>query len=120
MGDQVVATIDAIAEKQRDLFYDTAQWKKLPKHYKYILGASAVLMIFVCCSIQALGGYCFEIFQLTQKIEDPPLNGNALNIFKPLGWFVTVLFCISCILWYMFEVWALGEVKKRPEYQKLI
>ncbi len=29
---------------------------------------------------------CFEDFDVSGRISDPPLNGNALKIVKPFGW----------------------------------
>jgi len=118
--DVTVKKLDDLSDKFRMLFYKSAQWHELDRWPKVILGGAAVLMILCCFIIQLFDSSCFEVFQLTNKISDPPLNGNPFNLFKPLGIFATVLFFLSVALWWGFYKWAHGNLaRESDEFKKL-
>jgi len=117
--DAVVARLDAIGDKFRKIYYESVQWHQLDTGHRMMLGGAAMLMIFVCFIIQLFDSSCFETFELTAKMEDPPLRNNPLRLFKPLGIVATVMFFISVSMWYAFHSWAIGQLQHNDEFIEL-
>ena len=54
---------------------------------------------------------CFAEYQLTYTIDEH-LEGNWLNLVLPLGWIAILLFTASCVLLYIYYLWANLKAKR--------
>ena len=67
-------------------------------------------MILSCYLTMIFSTSCFETFEMTSKVADLP-DGNAMNLFKPLGWVSIGLFFLATVQFYVFKSWAGKQVK---------
>jgi hypothetical protein len=62
-----------------------------------MLCVALTLMSLSCYIFFLEGENCFVAFELTDSIDEE-LDGNALNLVKPLGWVGMGLFVAACVL----------------------
>jgi hypothetical protein len=66
---------------------------------------------------------CFKQFTVTDSI-DRHLDGNALNIVKPLGWISAGLFTFACVLAINFSCWSsrrmAAEIKRHGTVEQAL
>jgi hypothetical protein len=70
---------------------------------KFVLCISLILMSLSCYIFFLEGENCFVAFELTDSIRTD-LDGNALNLVKPLGWVGMGMFTASCILFRIYYI----------------
>ena len=95
--DEIVETMDKLAAKKNRQRKHAGSWIFLPKSIRIVLLLSATLGVVSCFIFSLAGSSCFVAFQVYEPFYGPPLNGNALNIVKPLGWVAMALFLVSVV-----------------------
>lgn len=103
--DQQVLEGDEAAEERNKAYEDVTQWHTLPLWSKLVLYASLILMITCCYMVQILQDSCFAEYALTYSIEED-LDGNWLNLIKPLGYVAIVCFILSLCFLKVFTFYA--------------
>jgi hypothetical protein len=61
--------------------------KDFPLWMKVNLFLGSSTMILSAYLFEVYATECFEDFDVSGRISDPPLNGSALKIVKPFGWY---------------------------------
>ena len=123
--DEEVAEIDEKQHKRAELYERLTDWHDptFPKTKKLQLKLGAALLtcsVYLCMGLDSL---CFRKFGVTSKIgdpfdaEDPGLEGNALNLVKPIGWGAIIFFTIGYALLSNFRKWARRRVKDATRAQ---
>lgn len=95
-------------------YHTVTAWPVLPKWVRIFLLVALINMIFSCYLTMIFSTSCFETFEMTSKVADLP-GGNAMNLFKGLGWVAIGLFALSTIQFYIFKSWAGKRVKQLQE-----
>lgn len=103
--DQQVLEGDEAVEERNKAYEDVTQWYTLPLWPKLVLYVSLILMITCCYTVQILQDSCFAEYALTYTIQKD-LNGNWLNLVKPLGRVAILFFIISICLLKIFTFYA--------------
>ena len=67
--------------------------------------------------VQFFQDQCFTPYDLTFTIEEH-LDGNWINLVKPLGFVALLLFLLSLLLLCIYISWATWESKKLVESKK--
>lgn len=83
-------------------YQDATRWSTLPWAEKSCLRFSLACIITSSYLVQIFSESCFRIHSLTDSIEDN-LDGNAANLFLPLGWVAVSLFMLSCVCLILFQ-----------------
>lgn len=83
-------------------YKDVTKWSSLPWIDKLHLRLSLGTIITSSYMVQIFSDRCFKTHSLTDSVEEN-LNGNAANLFLPLGWVAVSLFMMSCIFLYIFQ-----------------
>jgi hypothetical protein len=103
--DEEVKAAEEKDEEDNMVYKEVTKWPNVPFYLRVILFFSLIMMMGSCYLVQIFQSYCFADFELTSTIEDD-LQGNWMNIVKPLGALSIVLFFLSCLLLIIFSVWA--------------
>ena len=85
------------------------RWPDVPLLAKLILQLSLISMTASCYLVTI--SPCFAEYQLTYTIDEH-LEGNWLNLVLPLGWIAILLFTASCVLLYIYYLWANLKAKR--------
>jgi len=114
----------AIPDDEEVKVYQQAQVEKLAKfkaatawHRVPTFGKVALWVAWACCYLSVILFYswsaeCFETVELTDNYNDPPLNGNVLNLVKmPTGGGALALHIFSLAIFYGFGTWAEASAK---------
>mmetsp|Transcript_8424 Transcript_8424/g.27972 ORF Transcript_8424/g.27972 Transcript_8424/m.27972 type:complete len:876 (+) Transcript_8424:337-2964(+) len=121
--DEDVLKADEVSEKVQAVYHDVTKWQTLPALLKATLVAGVSSMVLSCYIIQFYSEICFETFEITDKIDCPEtaeeleaasyncLDGSALNLVKPMGWFCVGTFACSCALLTIFIKWGTARAK---------
>lgn len=63
---------------------------------------------------------------MSDKIGDPPLNGNFFNVIKPLGWVAIILFIIGTAIIMILRknlkkeaMMTIDQDKPKPDYKAM-
>ncbi|GMI06455.1 hypothetical protein TrLO_g11797 [Triparma laevis f. longispina] len=121
-GDEIDAVEIDLAVEEADKkakffatdYHTVTAWPVLPKWVRIFLLVALINMIFSCYLTMIFSTSCFETFEMTSKVADLP-GGNAMNLFKGLGWVAIGLFALSTIQFYIFKSWAGKRVKQLQE-----
>lgn len=98
-------------EQIQKCYANVTQWNALPFQSKSILVGSLVCVTSCCYMVQFFTSMCFVKHTLTDSIDEN-LDGNALNLFRPLGWTALALFGTSCALLHVFRTWGNKQAEK--------
>merc|ERR1711924_43395 len=85
-----------------------------PLWAKACLVSSAALISASCYIILLLSDKCFKPFAVISSVAID-LDGNALNIVKPLGWVALGLFVAACFISRPFFMWSDAELVRRVD-----
>lgn len=109
--DEEVARLDeASAVKLKKRRY-ASQWYFLPLYMKFIMLTGAIAETISLYLFLLFGSRCFVNFSVNDSI-DTVLNGNALNLVLPLGWFGIGLFIYGVVVVFMLGRWISYNVNK--------
>eukprot|EP00970_Alexandrium_tamarense_P018468 scaffold13340_cov212-Alexandrium_tamarense.AAC.23 len=103
--DEEVKEADDKADHIRQCYKEATQWDTAPFFAKMFMRISLSCIIVSSYMVQLFSSRCFTTHSLTDSIDDN-LNGNAANLFLPLGWVAVGLFCTSCLFLYLFQQWG--------------
>lgn len=103
--DAEVKEADEKAAHLKRCYQDATQWNVLPLAAKLVLLASLGSIVTSSYLVQLFPSLCFAQYSLTDSIS-VDLEGNVANLFLPLGWVASALFCISSIFVYLFVGWG--------------
>ena len=103
--DEQVLEGDEAVKEQNKAYDDVTEWVTLPLWSKLVLYASLILMITCCYMVQILQDSCFAEYALTYTIEKD-LDGNWLNLVKPLGRVAILFFILSLFFLKVFTFYA--------------
>jgi hypothetical protein len=103
--DEEVKEADDKADRIRQCYKEATQWDTAPFFAKMFMRISLSCIIVSSYMVQLFSSRCFTTHSLTDSIDDN-LNGNAANLFLPLGWVAVGLFCTSCLFLYLFQQWG--------------
>jgi len=105
--------IEELTKKEQaavDAYERATEWDKVPLWRKRLLVISTTLQVGAWAAFVFQDKTCFRPFSLTSKIEDPydknGLEGDAVNIVKPMGWVALGMFALACVLFKVFKMWA--------------
>jgi hypothetical protein len=101
--DEEVREADEKAENLKSCYRNVTQWSSLPWFAKWYLRISLACIVTCSYMVQLFSSHCFTPFSLTDSIDDK-LNGNAANLFLPLGWVAVILFMLSCLFLFLFQL----------------
>ena len=90
-------------EQIQKCYANATQWSALSFQSKSILVGSLVCVTSCCYMVQFSSNECFVKHTLTDSIGEN-LDGNLLNLIRPLGWAALALFGTSCTLLHVFRV----------------
>lgn len=107
--DMEVKEADARDEHIRKCYKSVTEWNAIPLVPKVTLVCSLVSVTASCYMVQFFTSLCFVDYSLTDTI-DGNLEGNAANLFLPLGWVAAGSFFGSMILLIIFTSW--GKVSR--------
>jgi len=105
-----VKEADDRAEHLRKCYLDVTEWSRMPTGAKMLVRTSLACIIVSSYMVQIFASRCFVPHSLTDTI-DGNLEGNATNLFLPLGWVAMILFLVSCVFLYIFQVWGKKQAK---------
>merc|ERR1712087_261280 len=74
-------------------------------------------MIIFFYAVQLFQKECFAKYQLTDTIEKK-LDGNWMNLVKPLGWIILLFLVLSIVLFLYFSSWAKRKAVRKCEEEK--
>lgn len=100
--DEDVEEADEKIEIIRICYREVTQWSELSWWDKLYLRVALVSIVTCSYMVNLFPEHCFETHALTDSIEHN-LNGNAANLFLPLGWVVVSMFMLSCLLLAIFR-----------------
>lgn len=100
--DEDVQQADEARETFTKCYEDVTRWSTLPWVDKSYLRVSLGCSIASSYMVQIFSERCFVTHSLTDSIEEN-LEGNAANLFLPLGWVAVSLFMASCIFLVLFQ-----------------
>jgi len=100
--DEDVEEADEKIEIIRICYREVTQWSELSWWDKLYLRVALVSIVTCSYMVNLFPEHCFETHALTDSIEHN-LNGNAANLFLPLGWVVVSMFMLSCLLLAIFQ-----------------
>jgi hypothetical protein len=103
-GDEDVKRFDDIANERARARKYVSEWRRLPCWLKLTLGIGILAETASAYLFQLFGSRCFENFDITDSIERN-LDGNVLNIVKPLGWIGIGLFATGCVALIILGRW---------------
>ncbi len=106
-----VKEADDRAEHLQKCYLVVTEWSRMPTGAKMLVRISLACIIVSSYMVQIFASRCFVPHSLTDTI-DGNLEGNATNLFLPLGWVAIILFLVSCVFLYIFQVW--GKVSPIP------
>jgi len=107
--DKEVRNADKKMEAQKAVFHEITQWELISPRMRFALRLSLATMIISLYTAQIFRKWCFEDFELTSVLQSDS-DYFFLDIIKPLGIFVIVLFSFSCIALLLFLFWAKRKV----------
>ncbi len=108
--DKEVKDADDKDKKVNDAYEEITEWDALPLLAKIFLTLSLTTMIVSCYLVQFFNSRCFVEYDLTFTIDEH-LDGDWLNIIKPLGAIANYLFLASVVLLLGFRSWAMVSVR---------
>ena len=100
--DEEVKEADEKAENLKNCYRDVTQWGALPWFAKWYIRISLTCIVTSSYMVQLFSSQCFLSYSLTDSIDEN-LNGNAANLFLPLGWAAVILFMLSCLFLILFQ-----------------
>lgn len=100
--DEEVKEADEKAENLKNCYRDVTQWAALPWFAKWYLRISLACIVTSSYMVQLFSSRCFTPYSLTDSIDEN-LNGNAANLFLPLGWVAVILFVLSGLFLILFQ-----------------
>eukprot|EP00804_Cyclotella_cryptica_P010313 CCRYP_012242-RA/>CCRYP_012242-RA protein AED:0.10 eAED:0.10 QI:0/0.84/0.75/1/0.73/0.55/20/4684/1413 len=100
--DEEVKEADEKAEHLKNCYREVTQWVALPWFAKWYLRISLGCIVTSSYMVQLFSSLCFTPYSLTDSIDEN-LNGNAANLFLPLGWVAVSLFMLSCVFLILFQ-----------------
>eukprot|EP00584_Thalassiosira_punctigera_P000831 CAMPEP_0172533624 /NCGR_PEP_ID=MMETSP1067-20121228/6258_1 /TAXON_ID=265564 ORGANISM="Thalassiosira punctigera, Strain Tpunct2005C2" /NCGR_SAMPLE_ID=MMETSP1067 /ASSEMBLY_ACC=CAM_ASM_000444 /LENGTH=844 /DNA_ID=CAMNT_0013318287 /DNA_START=162 /DNA_END=2696 /DNA_ORIENTATION=- len=112
--DKEVKEADEKDEQMRKCYRTVTQWNAVPLCAKMALILSLASITASCYMVQFFSYLCFVEHTLTDSIYDN-LQGNAGNLFLPLGWVSVALFVASIILLAIFSSWGKGQAMRLAE-----
>jgi len=145
--DQEVLKLEEKDNKIAAIREELVNWhsEKFPKWCKINLLMGAFTMTMCCYLFYFKADSCFETFEVSDTIECPAppppapptpedgkspsstkillevncLDGNVLNVIKPLGYASILLFFVACFHLHLFNNWAKDEVFKYLEITEM-
>jgi hypothetical protein len=103
---EAVAELTRQEEAAVDAYRRTIEWHGLSGFFQASLLIAACGMLLSNGMFTGLAEMCFLPFSLSNKItddvEDGGLDGNAISIILPMGWFGIGMFFVSMILHILF------------------
>lgn len=109
--DEEVRRFDEKGEAVAEMYQEVTKWDSVPQWAKACLISSLACMVFCCYMVQFFQDQCFTPYDLTFTIEEH-LDGNWMNLVKPLGFVALSLFLLSLLLLCTYTSWATWESKK--------
>lgn len=100
--DEDVQKADEAREMFTKCYEDVTRWSTLPWIDKSYLRVSLGCSIASSYMVQIFSESCFKTHSLTDSVEEN-LDGNAANLFLPLGWVAVSLFMLSCAFLVLFQ-----------------
>lgn len=109
--DEDVRKADEEAKERAVFRKKTVVWSNVPCFFKSCLILSVLCMIVCVYALALFGEQCYEDYDLMYTISEH-LEGNLMNLVKPLGRKALILCCVSLVLFEIFSMWA-GIVTKK-------
>lgn len=120
------AAVTALTRKESayvEEYTEVTAWSTLAPSRRHLIITATAINLLSTFMFVMMDEACFLSFQVSSKISDPiseeGLDGNALNIVQPLGWFANGCFFLGCTLHFMFTRWAskttAARLKKKEE-----
>ena len=111
--DEEVKDADERDEHLKKCYSSATQWRSISILAKTTIVSAVVCITASCYMVQFFGSLCFVKHELTDTIEEN-LQGNALNLFLPVGWAAIGLFVASIIFLRIFIRWGKVSPFERP------
>ena len=112
-NDVEVEQFDASQKKAIQKTQAVMEWGEQNTLWRLVLIASAVSITISGWVFKILP--CFESVVLTTNINDPPLNGKFLNVFKFYGWIGLAFQVLAWILYCIFTLHVQMKVKSNQK-----
>lgn len=114
--------MDELNREKQEKITEKSKWINL-KYYDKILIISAAAMETLFMGMIILNGkMCFRDFEISNKISNPiakgGLDGNVMNIIKPLGKFAILLFFVGTTLILIERKIITNRIKNQPKQIK--
>ena len=109
--DQEVAEAEAKEEHFNNCHAQVTQWVVVPWLWRFALYMAFICMVFSCYLVTLFSSQCFADYQLTYTIDEH-LDGDWTNFVLPVGRAAILLFLLSCVLLFCFNVWARASKKR--------
>ena len=116
--DQEVLDADRAAAEERKLRDAVLVWHKVPRAQQVLLAIATVFALGSTVILQVFGDSCFQPFEVTTQVADPPFNGDVLAIVKPLGRASITVYIFSLLLLKLFFCWANRKVCNDPQVRQ--
>jgi hypothetical protein len=92
-------------------------WSNVPIFFKLCLILSVLFMMACCYILVIFSKQSFRDYDLMFTIDEH-LEGNWMNVVKPLGRKALLFFFVSIVFFQMFSMWASRETEKAMEASK--
>ncbi|CAK9026573.1 Uncharacterized protein SCF082_LOCUS17562 [Durusdinium trenchii] len=100
--DEEVLALEEVSQHKSKVRSAVNHWRNLDPVSRVMLFLASVTMTASCYLFQGFGSGCFEVFEVTDSVSTT-LDGNALNLVKPLGWIGVALWGYGTVFLYVFS-----------------